>query len=210
MEKLFENITKNNKEKICNFLETLICTFPKNTNVFSKIKSTIDLAYIEYGSIKIIKNDYNGNSTIVDTLYEGDIFGNLIFPISNDDYELIACEDTKIILFDYNLILNTSDVKYTYYNQFVRNLLKIMAKKIEENNDRLEILSKRSIRDKLLEYFKISRKKTGSKIIYLPISFTSLADYLVVDRSAMSREIKFLKDEGFIKVDNKKITILYW
>ena len=83
MGKLFENITKNNKEKICNFLETLICTFPKNTNVFSKIKSTIDLAYIEYGSIKIIKYDYNGNSTIVDTLYEGDIFGNLIFPISN-------------------------------------------------------------------------------------------------------------------------------
>ena len=52
-------------------------------------------------------------------------------------------------------------------------------------------------------------KKNGSKYIYLPFNFINLADYLAIDRSAMSRELKFLKDEGFIEIKGKRITLLY-
>ena len=82
-------------------------------------------------------------------------------------------------------------------------------KKIKEKNERIEILSKKTIRNRLLEYFHISTQKTGSKIIYLPFSYTELADFLAIDRSAMSREIKNLKNEGFIKTTKGKITLLY-
>ena len=80
---------------------------------------------------------------------------------------------------------------------------------IEEKNQRIEILTKKSIRNKILEYFKFLEKKNGYKSFILPISFTELADYLAIDRSAMSRELKNLKEEGFIKIKNKKVTLLY-
>ena len=105
--------------------------------------------------------------------------------------------------------MNYNETMHSYYNQFIKNLLKILTDKISERNKRIEILTKKSIRDKLLEYFKINSQRTGSKIVYLPFTFTELADYLAVDRSAMSREMKYLKEEGFIQVSNKKITLLY-
>ena len=72
-------------------------------------------------------------------------------------------------------------------------------------NERIDILTRRTIRNKLLEYFKTEYKKHGSRIIYLPFSFSDLANYLAVDRYAMTREIKALKDDGIITVKDKKI-----
>ena len=91
----------------------------------------------------------------------------------------------------------------------MKNLLEIIMNKLQDKNERLEILTKKSIRNKILEYLNIMRRKHGSKIVYLPFNFKDLADYLVIDRSAMTREIKYLKEEGFIEVKGKKITILY-
>ena len=81
----------------------------------------------------------------------------------------------------------------------------ILNDKMEEKNKRIQILTKKTIRNKLLEYFNFS----NSRYVYLPFSFMALADYLGVDRSALSREIKFLKDEGFIEIKGKRITLLY-
>ena len=81
--------------------------------------------------------------------------------------------------------------------------------KIKEMNERINILSKKSIRNKLLEFFNLSFTKNNSRNIYLPFTFTELADYLAVDRSAMTRELKILKDEGFIRITGKRITLLY-
>ena len=78
-----------------------------------------------------------------------------------------------------------------------------------ERNEHIEILSERSIRNKLLEYFNINSKKNGSRYIYLPFNFSDLANYLAIDRSAMSRELSYLKEEGFISIKGKKITLLY-
>ena len=82
-----------------------------------------------------------------------------------------------------------------------------MSTKITNANNRIEILSNKTIRNKLLAYFKVISKKNNSKIIYLPYNYTDLADYLGVDRSAMYRELKHLKDEGLIETKNRKITL---
>lgn len=209
MNDLFENISKANKEKLLKILEATTLTFQKNINICSTINDKNMIAIIDYGYIQIIRNDYNGNRTIIEDLMTNDIFGNIIFPLSNQEYDIITKEETRITLIDYSIVMNEEELKYSYYHQFVKNLLKLTIHKISEKNDRIKILTKKTIRDKLLEYFKIISKKNGSKIIYLPSTFTELADYLAVDRSAMSRELKYLKEEGFIQITNKKIILLY-
>ena len=74
-------------------------------------------------------------------------------------------------------------------------------------NERIEILTKRTIRDKLLKYFNSMTKRNSSRVIYLPFTYTDLADYLGIDRAAMTRELKNLKDEGFIVTKGKMIKI---
>ena len=86
-------------------------------------------------------------------------------------------------------------------------MLKLLSQKIVELNERVEILSKRSIRDKLLSYFELLASSNPKRSFLLPFTYTDLADYLSVDRSAMMRELKNLKEEGFIQTNGKKITI---
>ena len=84
-----------------------------------------------------------------------------------------------------------------------------MSRKLIKRNERIELLTKRSIRSKLLHYFETESKKEHSKSFNLKYSYTDLADYLSIDRSAMMRELKNLKDDKLIQDVNKKITILY-
>ena len=95
-----------------------------------------------------------------------------------------------------------------YYNQFIKNLLIIIMSDMKKTTQRLEILTRKTIRNRLLEYFNISLKNSGTKHIYLPFNFTELAHYLAVDRSAMMRELKYMKEERIIEVKGKRITLL--
>ncbi len=88
-------------------------------------------------------------------------------------------------------------------------LPELILAKVTDLNMRIELLTKRSTRDKLLGYFTFLSTRTLSKTFELPFSLTDLADYLSVDRSAMMRELKLLKEDGFIDKNKNKITLLY-
>ncbi len=208
MSKLFNKINEKDQKKLLRILETSILSYPKNTAILSVSTENI-IGIVLEGNAQIIRTDYNGNRTIIEELEEEAVFGTAISSLTSDECEIIAKENTKVLIIDYDLIINSENTNYSYYNQFIKNLLAITTETIEEKNERIEILTKKTIRDKLLEYFNIYSKKRGTKIIYLPFSFTDLADYLAVDRSAMSRELKYLKEEGFIDTKGRRITLLY-
>lgn len=209
MVNLFDKISEKNKEKLLRMLEANTLFFKKNAPILSTIKGENVIGIVLTGYIQIVRNDDNGNRTIIEELEENTIFGTLFSSITGEDCEMICREDTKLIIIEYNRIIIGVQSNYTFYTQFIQNLLQILSDKINERNDRIKILTKKTIRNKLLEYFKIVSKRNGSKNIYLPFTFTEFADYLAVDRCAMSRELKNLKDEGFIEIKSKKITLLY-
>lgn len=206
MDELFYGISNREKEKILTFLEANTLSFKKNMTILGSVKQENIIGIVINGYIQIIKTDYNGNRTIMEELFEEDIFGSSISSIKNNEYSIITKEDSKIVIIYFDEIIN-NDLNYVYFNQFLKNLLKIITKKINSNNDRMEILTNKTIRNKLLAYFKIMSRKNNSRVIYLPYNYTDLADYLAIDRSAMYRELKNLKEEGLIEVKNKRITL---
>lgn len=208
MTEIFQNISEKEKCKLLKSFEANTHTFRKNEAILSTIQNENMIGIIISGIVQIIKNDYEGNKILIEDLEEGDIFGNTISSIQNVEHNIIVKEDATIIMIDYNQIINC-DTDKDYYITFIKNLLEIVMKKLQEKNERLEILTKKTIRNKILEYLNIMRKKHGSRYIYLPFNFKDLADYLVIDRSAMTRELKYLKEEGFIEIKGKRITILY-
>ena len=207
---LFENINDKNKDKLLRFLEANYFSFKKNVNISSSVNQGNIIGIVLEGYLQIVKNDYNGNKTIIEELEEKAIFGSIMSSISNSEYEVITKEDSKIILIDFDRIITNEEIPQNIYNQFLKNLLQIISERIQRKNERIEILTTKTIRNKLLEYFKITAKKTNTRVIYLPFNFNDLAEYLAIDRSAMSRELKNLKDEGLIEIKGKKINLLYY
>jgi len=208
MADIFDSLTKSQKSKVLYNLEAHTFTFQKNINILNSINTKNFMGIVLYGELEIIKNEYNGTQTLIEKLHDNSIFGSVISSLNSNEYEAYSKEETKVIIIDYNRILN-NDNTALYMQKFLKNLLEIISIKITEKNERIEILTKKTIRDKILEYFKIMKNKVGTNIIYLPMNYSSLANFLAVDRSAMTREMRNLIDEGFIKKDNKKITLLY-
>lgn len=209
MENLFENISSKNREKLLKMLKSQAIPYRKGVNILSNVNRDNFIGIVDEGSLQIVFNDYNGNSIIIEEIEQNQIFGNLISSINSDECEVRTKEKTRIIYIDYDNITSPEIIKTDFYIIFVKNLIKLMANQLNTKNERIEILTKRTTRDKLLEYFRILSQKKGSKIFTIPFTFIELANYLSVDRSAMTRELKYLKTEGFIKVDGKRVKLLY-
>ena len=209
MAKLFDEISPTNQRKLLNLLKAHTFTFKKDKIILSTIKHENLIGIVLEGHIQITYNNYNGDKIIIQNLKEKDTFGTMLLPITSDDYEIITIKDTKIAIIDYENIFNNYYYSHYYYGQFINNLLSIMVDELSKKNERIELLSQKTIRNKLLEYFKLKTEGRITKNIYLPFTFIELASYLGIDRSAMHRELKNLQDEGLIEIKNKKITLKY-
>ncbi len=205
----FDNIPEKNIKKVLQLTEGHIFNYDVNIDIISTIRTDNMIGIILEGRCDVIYLDYKGSKIIVESLIENQIFGTDISLINNREYQIITKEPTKIVTFDYKQLIKTDNTDNKYYNIFILNLFDIIHEKIKEKNERLQILSNRTIRNKLLDYFSIERKKNHSRNIYLPNNYTDLASYLSVDRAAMARELSFMREEGFIETKGKRITILY-
>ncbi len=204
----FDNINNKNKIKLLELLEARVLDLNKGVSLTKRYKNSNIIGVVEKGSIEITKIDLDGNTNIIDEIYENDVFV-INEKVREDDNIIVKEDNTKVIIFDYDYILLNLNNDKDYFNQFIKNMYVIMNEKIKERNKRIWILTKKSIREKILAYLNLEFNKTGSKNIYLPFYLKDLASYLAVDRCAMSRELKNLKDEGFIDVKGRRIIILY-
>ena len=209
MTNLFQGLSDKELDKLKRILRSNTITYPKNINILSNMNRDDFIAIIESGSISFIFNDYDGNKTILDELSEGEVFGSLTYSLNNEELSCITKEDTQITYIEYDQITNDEIIKNDFYIIFIKNLIKVLNSQININNKRIELLTKRTTRDKLLGYFKQISQTMGSKTFIMPITYTELAAYLSVDRSSMMRELGYLKEEGFIKTTGKRVTILY-
>ena len=205
----FADLSRVQVNKLYDLLGVHIYNFNKNQEILPTIKSENIIGIILEGHAQIINIEYNGNEIIIDNLSKDSVFGSTISLTNNENYQIISKNDTQVLVIDYDKLLNPANLKYSYFNIFFRNLFDIINTKFKEKNERIRILEKKQIRDKLLEYFEMQHKKSRLKNIYLPFTFKDLADYIAVNRSAMFRELKHLKDERLIDINDRKITLLY-
>lgn len=201
--KFIENFKKN-----CNRVQTK--NFIKGETVTTYIEKRNQICIVLSGEVDLIRYDFNGNKTIISHFVENDIFGEVFFPANtNNELFVIARKNSEILFFTYDTLFTKCRRNCDFHKTLTNSLSELFLDKIIELNLRIELLTKRTIRGKILSYFEILSKGSLRKNFILPYSYTDLADFLSVDRSAMMREIKLLIDEGFIKKNGNKITLLY-
>jgi CRP-like cAMP-binding protein len=195
---IFKNM---NKDEINIFLQKIGARkliFKKDELVFSHLSDNELTGIILYGKVNVIKYDYNGNKIIIDYLGYNSVIGKP-FTYSND-ISIVASSDSEILFLDYDLIIQNNNISC--------NIIDIISLDIARKNERIELLSKKTIREKILSYFNMMAYKNKKKSFYLPMTYIDLANYLLVDRSALMRELKKLKNEKYIIIKDKVISLL--
>ncbi len=205
----FQGISESKKNKLLDKLESHVYKYNKNEEIIPILKNTNIICILTQGSAKIINTNYLGDDTLVEELHKDSVFGASISNIENNENRIIATSYCEVIVIDYNKLIKFDNLNCSYYNIFIFNLFQILNENTKQINDRVQILTKKNIRDKLLTFFENEYRKNRSQKIYLDRTLKDLSDYLSINRSAMFRELRNLKDENFIKIDNKKITLLY-
>ena len=184
--------------------------FKKGDIITYYIEKRKQICILISGKADLIRYDKNGNKDIIENYNINDIFGETFYPVNtNNELFVQANENCEVLIFLYDDIKMKCKNNCKYHQILISSLLELVINKSVHQNSRIEILSKRTIREKLLSYFSILSTTSFSKTVVLPFSLTNLADYLSVDRSAMMREIKNLITEGFISKNKNKIKILY-
>ena len=184
--------------------------FGKNEVVTTYIKNRNQLCILLDGHADLVRYDLNGNRTIVEHFSKNSLFGEVFYTITTNNELLVEAKSNCTVLFyTYDDIFHKCRNNCKFHQTLSENLPQLILNKVTDLNMRIELLTKRSTRDKLLGYFSLLSTRNLSKSFELPFSLTDLADYLSVDRSAMMRELKLLKEDGFIEKIGNRIILLY-
>ncbi|WP_409968624.1 Crp/Fnr family transcriptional regulator [Bengtsoniella intestinalis] len=194
----------------------LIC-FQAKTNSFRSESIICDFSeggceqvgIIERGEASLIRIDEDGQETVLEELGAGGVFGRtLAFGATGLDSVQVVCRSNCDVLFiDYSHILKRCENACFHHSMVVQNMLQLMADKAQHLSQRVDVLSRRSIREKLLCYLRHLAVQQGSETVHLPFSLSTLADYIATDRSAMMRELKRLRSENYIQSSGRDIRI---
>lgn len=187
-----------------------IKNFDKGETVTNYIEKRNQICIILNGEVDLIRYDVNGNKTIIGRFSNNDVFGEVFYPANtNNELFAVAKKKSEILFYTYDSLFNKCKKNCEFHKELISSLGELFLDEIIDLNLRIELLTKRNIREKLLSYFDILSKGSMVKSFTIPYNYTDLADFLSVDRSAMMREIKLLIDDGFVKKDGNKITLLY-
>lgn len=206
---IFKNLNHDEIDRLLKCFEAKERSFNKDAIIMTSLGNNSTVGIITKGKAELIRNDYNGTRTILETLETGDIFGDVFSNYNIDELSIIAADLTDVVFIDYYHLTKSCSKANHNHSKVLENTMQILSDKVVVSNERVEILSKRTTRDKLLAYFDLLAKKNFSRRFELPFTYTDLADYLGVDRSAMQRELKNLKEDELIKTKGKQITLLY-
>ena len=203
---IFKGIEEEDIKKMLKCFDAKTRTFKKDRTIVTNIINIKMIGIILNGTANMERYDYNGNRSIIEKLEKNSVFGE-VFSRLGSDISVVATSDCEVLFIEYEHLIKRCKKGCIYHSILTNNVLQLLSKKIVDLNERLEILSKRTIRDKLLSYFELLANNSPKRSFNLPFTYTDLADYLSIDRSAMMREIKNLKEEGFIETNGKKITL---
>ena len=207
---LFHNIRHEDLPGMLSCLGARAMPVRKNQVIFREGDAAKYVGIVLSGAAQIIREDYYGNRSIVARVVPGELFGESFAcaGVASLPVSVVAAEDGQVMLIDCQRITVSCSNACSFHNQMIFNLLRVVATKNLMFNQKLELLSKRTTREKLMSYLLSQAKLQGSSTFTIPYDRQSLADYLGVERSAMSAEIGKLRRDGVIDCQRSRFTLL--
>lgn len=204
--KIFSSASEFECQAMMFCFKTRFKTFDKNEKIITQGERMEDIILLLKGSAYVENTDILGNISIVMQLKKGDVYG-VEGAYAGDDYykdSVIATEKCLVLFMNKHRLINPCENRCKRHDLVIKNLMRLVAESNIKLLDKLTHLSKKSTREKLLSYLSSISEKTKSNYFEIPFNITELANYLSVDRSAMSNELSKMKKEGLIDYDKRQ------
>ena len=207
--KLFSGVGDDDISTMLSCLEARLLTYKKGEYVLRQGEHLSDILVLAEGRLHIQRDDYWGNRSILGHIGVGEIFGEAyVAPESGTLLNaVIAVEDSAVFFFDVKRVISTCSSACRFHTMVVQNLFFAISEKNRGLVQKLDYMSRRTTREKLLSYLSEEAKKQNSASITLPFNRQQLADYLSVDRSAMSNELCKMRDEGLLEFEKNRFRL---
>ena len=207
---LFDNIAEGDLSAMLGCLKGQILAFDRGQVILSEGSPAESIGIVLEGSAQVVLNDYYGNRTIQAAAGPGELFAETFacaevekLPVSVE-----GAEPGRAMILPIQQIITTCSNACAFHSRMVMNLLHAVAVRNLILNEKLAITSRRSTREKLMAYLTAQAVRAGQREFTIPFDRQELADYLCVERSALSAEIGKLRREGVLESERSKFTLL--
>jgi len=202
-----------NEEEISSMLGCLNATlkrYEKGSYIFRQGEHISSIAVLVKGKLHVQQDDYWGNSNIMSAIEAGEIFGEAFAAPDSGAMlnNIIAVENSTVIFADAKRIITTCSSACRFHSMVVQNLFFAISDKNRCLVRKLGHMSKRSTREKLMSYLSEEAKRQSSATFTIPFNRQQLADFLSVDRSAMSSELCKMRDDGLLTFNKNRFSLI--
>lgn len=205
---LFTHILPEEIEKMRLCFGASEAVYQNNSTIMEYSHSMRKIGLILEGQALLCCCDIDGNEYIIEDLKADSVFGEpFLLPNDTLHYYVRAKCRTRVLFIDYAHVIKRCPNACGHHSQLVSNLLQMVALKSSQQTNRIYVLSRTSIQKKLLAYLNSLASNKPCEAVTIPMSYTDLAQYLGVDRSAMMREFKHLCDENIIQKNGRTIQL---
>lgn len=207
---LFNDVTLSEFEKMFSCIGARVQRYSKNQIILLTGNRVDFIGIVLSGSVKILNENANGDVSIDALLSPPEMFAESLAcaEISHSPVTVMAAEDSEVMLFNYKKVITSCGSACSFHSRLVENMLLIMAKKNLMQKEKISILSSHSLRERLMTFLELQRKRSGSNRFDIPYNREELADYLCVNRSTMSNELSKMRDEGLIRFEKNRFELI--
>lgn len=206
---LFHGIREDEIDSMMSCLYAREKSYKKDEIIFRAGNTTSEIGLVESGSVNIVVNFYWGTSNIFGHVSKGAIFAENYAAIPGQELlcDVVAAEDCQILFLNMEKLTTTCASGCSFHNRLVHNLLRISARKNLGLSTRMMHIAPKALRERLLSYLSEQAMEHGSPHFTIPFDRQQLADYLGVDRSAMSNELSKMQKDGLITYRKNEFTL---
>ena len=207
--RLFQGIREHEIEAMLTCLSAEERTYGKDAYIYRAGDVTGRLGVVMEGAVNIIKDDVWGNRKIIENIGGGQIFGETYACLKGEPLmvDVQASERSRILFMDVNRILTTCSSSCDFHNRLIRSLMYVLAGKNLMLTKKMDIITPKSLRERVMVYLSQESVKQGCRTVTVPFNRQQMADYLSVDRSALSAELSRMQRDGGISYEKNRFTI---
>ena len=207
---LFADIAQSDLSTMLACIGYHISTFRKGEIVAFEEENIRHIGIILSGAVDMIKEDLWGNKTMLVRMHKNEMFGET-FACGEDNLSVatfMVSEDARILFMPFDRVMHSCTMACVFHHRLIENMVHIIASKNRDLIRKVEVVSKRTMREKILAYLSIQSQQQESRYFEIPLGRVELAEYLCVDRSALTRELAKMRDDGLIDYDRNCFRIL--
>ena len=206
---MFQGIGKENIGILMGCLGSYLKNYSKGEYIAFEDDAIKNIGIVISGSVHMVKEDVWGNKTIMTRMTRGHLFGES-FACGSDSMSIVtysAAENTEVLWMPFDRVMSTCCNSCAFHQQIIKNMVVMLSNKNQTLMEKIEVSSKKTLREKILSYLSQEAQKQDSKYFEIPLGRIELADYLCTDRSALARELGKMRQEGLIDYDKNLFRI---